>query len=243
MSAVSTVEQFRARLTAGKAVVGVWSLLPGVATGALLASCQPDYVVVDLQHGSVTEADLPGVISAIRAAGSVPLVRSRSPEFADVGRPLDLGAEGVIVPSIRGIDHAREVLSYMKYSPDGSRSIGRLVGGVADPIRILMIETAGAYADLEGMARLDCDALYVGPADLSLAVGEAQGSDEYTARLEGIVRRCAEAGVPVGVHSHGPYQASTFLKWGAQLINASVDFLLLQAETASHIDDVRSLLI
>lgn len=243
MSAVTTVEQLRARLAAGKAVVGVWSLLPGVATGALLASCRPDYVVVDLQHGAVTEADLPGVTSAIRAAGAVPLVRSRSPEFADVGRPLDLGAEGVIVPSIRGVDHAREVLSYMRYSPAGSRSIGRLVGGVDDPLRILMIETAGAYTDLEGMAGLDCDGLYVGPADLSLALGETQGSEEYTAVLEGIVRRCAGAGVPVGVHSHGPDQASTFLKWGAQLVNASVDSLLLQEGIGSHVNDVRSLLI
>src|SRR4051794_25199636 len=50
-----------------------------------------DFVVVDLQHGPVTEADLPGVDTAITAAGSVPLVRTRSPLFADVGRPLDLG--------------------------------------------------------------------------------------------------------------------------------------------------------
>lgn len=242
MNSTTGVDKLREKLSRRQPLVGVWSLLPGVATGSLLASCRPDYVVLDLQHGSVTEADLPGIASAIRAAGVVPLVRSRSPEFADVGRTLDLGAEGVIVPSIRGIDHAREVLSFMRYAPDGTRSIGRLVGGTSDPIRILMIETAGAYAQLDEIVQLDCDALYVGPADLSLSLVEDPGSAEYAARLEGIVRRCVEAGIPVGVHSHGPDQISTFLAWGVQLINASVDSLILQEGVSSNINAVRALL-
>ena len=86
---------------------GLWSLLPGAVTAEVLARTGADYVVVDLQHGSTAEADLPGTAAAITAAGAVPLVRTRSPSFADVGRPLDLGARGVVVPNVRDAAHAR----------------------------------------------------------------------------------------------------------------------------------------
>src|SRR3954462_9347307 len=100
----------RRRWSDGQPCHGLWSLLPGAVTAEVRARTGADFVVVDLQHGAVTEADLPGVTSAIRAAGSVPLVRTRSPWFADVGRPLDLGACGVIVPNLCDADHVREVV-------------------------------------------------------------------------------------------------------------------------------------
>ncbi len=94
--AISEVD-LRRRWAAGQPCHGLWSLLPGAVTGEVLARTRADYVVVDLQHGAMAEAELPGVAAAIAAAGAVPLVRTRSPAFADVGRPLDLGAGGVIV--------------------------------------------------------------------------------------------------------------------------------------------------
>src|SRR5689334_1588804 len=99
----------RQRWADGAPTHGVWSLLPGAVTADLLARTGADYVVVDLQHGAATEADLPGMAAAIRSTGAVPLVRTRSPLFPDIGRPLDLGADGVIVPNVRDAEHAREV--------------------------------------------------------------------------------------------------------------------------------------
>ena len=88
----------RQRWSEGQPCHGLWSTLPGAVTGEVLARSGADFVVVDLQHGTASEADLPGVAAAITAAGSVPLVRTRSPSFADVGRPLDHGACGVDLP-------------------------------------------------------------------------------------------------------------------------------------------------
>src|SRR4051795_12725503 len=132
--AISEVE-LRHRLAAGQVCHGVWSALPGAVTGELLARTGVDFVVVDLQHGALAEAELPGVAAAISAAGAVPLVRTRSPFFADVGRPLDLGARGVIVPNVRDADHAREIVAACRYAPAGGRPIGRLSGGAAAPPR------------------------------------------------------------------------------------------------------------
>src|SRR3954467_9224974 len=122
------------RWSDGQPCHGLWSLLPGAVTSEVLARTGADFVVVDLQHGAVTEADLPGVVAAITAAGSVPLVRARSPLFADVGRPLDLGAWGVIVPNVRDAPHPGEIVAPCRYAPAGGRSIGRLSGGVDQPL-------------------------------------------------------------------------------------------------------------
>ena len=109
--------ELRRRLAAGRPCHGVWSMLPGAVTAELLGRSGADYVVVDLQHGATGEADLPGVAAAIGAAGSVPLVRTRSPLFPDVGRALDLGAQGVVVPNVRDAEHAREVVAACRYAP------------------------------------------------------------------------------------------------------------------------------
>src|SRR3954463_6620239 len=111
----------RRRLSAGEACHGLWSMLPGAVTGEVLARTGADFVVVDLQHGALAEAELPGVAAAITAAGAVPLVRSLSPFFADVGRPLDLGARGVIVPNVRDAAHAGEVVAACRYAPAGGQ--------------------------------------------------------------------------------------------------------------------------
>jgi 4-hydroxy-2-oxoheptanedioate aldolase len=138
----------RQRWSEGQPCHGLWSMLPGAVTGEVLARTGADFVVVDLQHGAVAEAELPGVTAAITAGGSVPLVRTRSPAFADVGRPLDLGACGVIVPNVRDADHAREVVAATRYAPAGGRSVGRLVGGIDEPLVICMVESASALEDL-----------------------------------------------------------------------------------------------
>jgi 4-hydroxy-2-oxoheptanedioate aldolase len=165
---VSDVDALRARWSDGRPCHGLWSLLPGAVTGELLARTGADYVVVDLQHGAGTEADLPGIAAAITAAGSLPLVRTRSPSFADVGRPLDLGARGVIVPSVRDAGHAREVVAATRYAPAGTRSIGRLSGGADAPLVIVMVETATALDDLDAVLAVDgLDGVYVGPGDLA----------------------------------------------------------------------------
>src|SRR5919199_6447359 len=168
----SSEVDLRQRWSAGQPCHGLWSMLPGAVTGEVLARTGADFVVVDLQHGALAEADLPGVAAAITAAGSVPLVRTRSPFFADIGRPLDLGARGVIVPNVRDAAHAREVVAASRYAPVGGRSIGRLSGGADQPLVITMVETATALDDLDAMLTVEgLDGVYVGPGDLALSLG------------------------------------------------------------------------
>ena len=239
--AISEVD-LRRRWSEGHPCHGLWSMLPGAVTGELLARTGADYVVVDLQHGAIAEAELPGVAAAIVAAGSVPLVRTRSPAFADVGRPLDLGARGVIVPNVRDADHAREVVAASRYAPIGGRSIGRLSGGADEPLVIAMVETASALDDLDAVLAVDgLDGVYVGPGDLSLSL-EMTGADrraELREVLSSVIARAGAAGVPVGVHAYSGEEAAGYAAEGATIVTVAVDAVSLGEVMAYHLGAAR----
>jgi 2-keto-3-deoxy-L-rhamnonate aldolase RhmA len=102
----------RTCLSAGEALVGVWSTLASPATAVLLAeSGELDYLVTDLQHGVTSESELPGICAAAASRGVTPLARVRSSTSADIGRALDLGAHGVFLPNVGNAEHVAEVLT------------------------------------------------------------------------------------------------------------------------------------
>src|SRR5215475_2912421 len=107
---MSPASTFRAQLTTREPLYGAWSSIPSPLSVRLLAAAGVDYVVVDLQHGGATEHDLPGLTSAIRLAGATPIGRVRHAHPADIGRALDLGCEGVIVPNVNSTAQAREAV-------------------------------------------------------------------------------------------------------------------------------------
>ncbi|MGY1792453.1 HpcH/HpaI aldolase/citrate lyase family protein [Geodermatophilus sp. SYSU D00525] len=239
---VASAADLRRRWAAGEPAHGLWSLLPGAVTGEVLARTGADYVVVDLQHGATAEADLPGTAAAITAAGAVPLVRTRSPAFADVGRPLDLGARGVVVPNVRDAAHAREVVAATRYAPAGTRSIGRLSGGADEPLVVVMVEAATALEDLDAVLAVEgLDGVYVGPGDLSLSLGLT--GEEHRAELRGvlssIVARAVAARVPVGVHAYSGEEAAGFAAEGATIVTVAVDAAVLGEAGARHLGAAR----
>ena len=115
----------RDRLLGGETVYGAWSTLTGAASVTALVVPGLDFVVVDLQHGSAAEADLPGLTSAAVATGVAPLARLRHSNYSDVGRALDLGAAGVILPTVESGKHAAALAAACRLPPHGTRSTGR----------------------------------------------------------------------------------------------------------------------
>jgi len=232
----------RRRWSDGRPCHGLWNMLPGAVTGEVLARTGADFVVTDLQHGATAEAELPGVTAAITAAGAVPLVRTRSPAFADVGRPLDLGARGVIVPNVRDADHARQVVAACRYAPVGGRSIGRLSGGADQPLVIVMVEAATALDDLDAVLAVEgLDGVYVGPGDLSLSL-ELTGADrraELRSVLSSIVTRAGAASVPVGVHAYSGEEAAGYAAEGATIVTVAVDAVSLGEVMTHHLGVAR----
>jgi 4-hydroxy-2-oxoheptanedioate aldolase len=160
----------------------------------------------------------------------VPLVRTRSAHAADLGRPLDLGAHGVLVPNVGDADSVREVVAATRYAPAGRRSIGRLSGGAGHPLVLVMVETAAAWEDLDAVLAVDgLDGIYVGPGDLGLALGLAAPEDRPRLRevISAVVARAVAAGVPVGVHAYSGADAAAWAGEGTTIVTAAVDVTVL----------------
>src|ERR1700756_5517644 len=186
---------FRSRLAALEPLYGAWSVISSPLSVRLLAAAGLDYVVIDLQHGEATEADLPGLTSAIRRAGAVPIARVRHAHTADIGRALDLGCEGVIVPNVDSAAQARQVAGAVRYPPAGHRSAGGVLA-VAEPFCLVMAESADAVADLDATLAVEgVDGVYVGPNDLSRSLGCKLDLDDpvLNRALQRIWAACAAA--------------------------------------------------
>jgi len=145
---------FRSRLAAREPLYGAWSVIPSPLSVRLLAAAGLDYVVIDLQHGEASEADLPGLTSAIRLAGAAPVARVRHAHSADIGRALDLGCEGVIVPNVDSAAQAGDVASAVRYPPAGRRSAGGVMAA-GDPFCLVMAESAAAVSELYATLAVD----------------------------------------------------------------------------------------
>jgi len=235
-------ESFGARLASGATLFGGWVTIPDVLAVRTMAAAGLDYVVIDLQHGCATERDLPVLTTAISQAGATPVGRVRYAHPADIGRALDLGCAGVIVPNVESAAQASAVVGACHYPPAGYRSGGGALASPGEPFCVIMVESREAMAELAATLAVDgVDGIYVGPRDLSYSLGCALDPDDGVLRpaLERIWAACAAAGKPVGVHSADGATARLYRENGCRLINVASDVLAIARTTASELAAAR----
>jgi 4-hydroxy-2-oxoheptanedioate aldolase len=232
-------DRLREVWTSGGTAIGAWLFLrePLVAEAAALAGY--DYVCIDMQHGLQSYEHTVTMLYAMARTETTPLVRVPWNEPGIIGRVLDAGAGGVIIPMVNTADDARAAVQSCFYGPKGSRSMGP-VGVSARAGRegyfasannsvlcIPMIETKEAVANLdEILAVPGVDAVYIGPADLSITYGLAPMADqtdpEWNAALTKVVERCNAHGVVPGVHAD-PRLVAKRAAAGFRMITAGFD--------------------
>ena len=199
---------FRCRLRRGESMLGTVVTLPEPALGELTASAV-DFVWIDCEHGALGAADVQGLAIAARAAGAASLVRLLGPCDPAIGRVLDSGAEGVVVPRVESAAEAARAAERLRYPPDGSRGFaarrgswyGRDLPSLPPAACMIQLESMGAIEEAEAIAAVDgVDALVVGCADLALALGEHPGtlSETFRAALAHVQRAAEAAGWPLG---------------------------------------------
>jgi 2-dehydro-3-deoxyglucarate aldolase/4-hydroxy-2-oxoheptanedioate aldolase len=211
------MSDFRARILAGETLVGVFSDLASPLAVELVGQAGFDWTVLDLEHGAATEADLLAMLYAAGSTSMAPIVRPPSAERLRIGRALDLGAAGIMLPQLQTADQVREAVSYLRYPPVGQRGIalrtrGADMGAIghADLARvvndriagIVQIESRGALAAADEIAALEpVDVLFVGPADLSHALGVPGRFDDqaYLDGLRAVAAACERHGKAAGI--------------------------------------------
>lgn len=225
----------------GRSAVGGWCTIPSSFSAELVASLDPDYVCIDMQHGLTDFSQLVPMLQAVAIHGPTPLVRIPHRDLATAQRALDAGAQGLIIPFVQSAREAAEAAAACRYPPLGTRSYGpirsrlhlgtdtRRVNG--EVLCIVMIETADGLANLEEiLASPGVDAVYVGPADLALALGATVGSESAVeAALDRILSTCRRRGVPAGIHTPSGDGARKALDRGFMMATVATDAALLSA--------------
>ncbi len=235
-------DTMRDRLRGSDVLYGGWSVVAEPLCAATLAAAGLDYVVIDLQHGTATERDVPALTAAISRAGATPVARVRHAHPADLGRALDLGCAGVIVPNVESAAQARAVAGACRYPPAGSRSAGGVLASPSEPFCLIMVESAAAMSELESTLACDgVDGIYVGPRDLSYSLGCELNPRDPVLRpaLEQIWAAGAAAGKPVGVHSTDGATAALYREAGCRLVNVASDITSIAKGVARELGTAR----
>jgi 4-hydroxy-2-oxoheptanedioate aldolase len=238
---------------AGEPTLGTWLTIPSTVSAETAGRAGFDYVCVDNQHGVSDYQVTVTMMQAILLGGGTPIVRVPWNEPGIIGKMLDAGAEGVIVPMVNSAAEAQAVVTACRYPPLGMRSFGPVLvmPRISDHTNVAntrtavipMIETVQALNNLDEILSVPgVDAIYVGPADLSLSLGLPPGNNDGQAKfddaLAAIVAACQRHGVVPGMHSTGAL-AERRLEQGFRMLTVSGDLLAMRAAMAAELAQAR----
>ena len=240
----------------GGNVVNGWCGIPsGIAAEAMVQGGW-DSLTIDLQHGLVHFDTAVPMLQAISTSGIVPLARVPWNEPGIIMKMLDAGAYGVICPMVNDRAECERFVGAARYAPAGYRSFGptraNWYAGSSDywktanetVLTFAMIETAPALENLDAiMSTPGLDAVYVGPADLGLALGEGPVGDPTSERTLTTMRRICETakkhGIIPGTHTSSPEGARRMFEMGFRFATILADTALLASAARAAVAAAR----
>ena len=232
---------FRQRLRQGDLLLGQMVLelfTPGM--GPMLASCGLDFVIFDMEHGRCDLALLAEMVASCRGSEIVPIARVPDVAYAPLSRPLDIGARGVMVPRVETRQQAADIVSQLKYAPQGRRGValgiahdlyragdaGFFARANDDIAVVLLLETEKAFQNLEEIISVPgVDVAWMGHYDLTVSMGIPAQFDHprFLAAMDELVAVCGRYGVAPGFLPATPESAAHWIDKGFRAISLGSD--------------------
>lgn len=244
------MSMFSRKLQEGQGVIGTFCHLGGAPVAECLSLSGLDYVIIDTEHGPFTEESVGEMIRAIQLHAAEPFVRVRDSSRAAVLHALDLGARGIIVPNVQSVEEAASLVEYAKFYPRGSRGFAfsrsasfgfaEGLGNIQEYFNktneytflLPQCETKGALESIEEIVALDgIDGIFVGPYDLSVALGMPAQFDAPAFRqaLERVLNACKSHGKLAFLYANSMAEARRSFEQGYQGAAIGVDTAFLVA--------------
>jgi 4-hydroxy-2-oxoheptanedioate aldolase len=239
-----------------QAAVNGWLAIPNSFSAETMAHQGWDTLTIDLQHGVVDYPAMVTMLQAISTTPTVPIVRVPWLEPGILMKTLDAGAYGVICPMVNTREDAQKLVAWTTYAPRGTRSFGPvralLYGGADYPshadktiVRFAMIETAQALDNLDAIMSVEgLDAIYIGPSDLSLALGCRPVFDDVdppvAQAIAHILERANAHGLKAGIHNGVADGALARVAMGFRFVTVSSDARLMAAGSQQILSKMRA---
>jgi len=230
-------------------------MIPDPLTAEALGRAGFDWVLIDMQHGCMDYETALAMIRAIDLTPAIPVVRVPWNDPGVIGRLLDAGALGVVVPMIQTREDAKRAVEACLYPPAGRRSFGPVRVGMRDGpgyfmeanervAVIPMIETPEALANVNEIATVPgVDALFVGPFDLSIALGLPPGDNDGHPAFDDAIRAVSaaarDAKIATAVLSNAKV-APLRIEQGFLMISTSTDIATLTAAARGELEAVKA---
>ena len=239
----------------GEAVVNGWLSIPSSFSAEVMANQGFDSVTVDMQHGVIDYQVAVTMLQGISTTGAMPMARVPWNDPARLMKILDAGAYGVICPMVNTRAEAEALVRACKYPPRGYRSWGPVRASIYagadygdhandDIVVMPMIETAEAMKNLDDILSVPgVDGVYVGPSDLSLALGLKPRLDQTDAPVveaqQKIAEACKRHGVVAGIHNSTATYALKMIAQGYQFVTLASDSRHMAMKAAEEVAVVR----
>ena len=198
------------KLMAGKQIFGgtIESSDPHIY--CTMANAGFDFTWIEMQHSTLTYEEAARMIWACRGAPAVPFIRVPDATEGDIQKATDIGALGIIVPTVDTVEKAEAAVKWARYPPAGRRSTG---GGQQkalygedyrqtandNMVVVIMIETPIGVANAEKIAAVPgIDVIFAASGDLGNFSGHKQGEPEYEALVTRIHDVVLKAGIKLG---------------------------------------------
>jgi 2-dehydro-3-deoxyglucarate aldolase/4-hydroxy-2-oxoheptanedioate aldolase len=221
--------------------LGTWLSVGSPVIAELAAVCGIDWVLLDLEHGCGSDADVPDQLRALRGGPTRGIVRVPGDRPDLVARMLDQGADGVMVPHVDRAEQAEQLVRAASYPPRGQRGVSRTVrahdyglrplDGRPAPMLIAQIETLAAVDQAAAIAGVDgIDMLFVGPADLQhdLAVRQPTAGAGFEDCLDRVVAAARAAGKAAGILVREPGDLPRRAEQGFSFVAVESDVAILR---------------
>jgi len=240
----------------GEPIVNGWLQIPSAFSAEVMAHQGWDSCTIDMQHGVVDYPNALGMLQSISITEVTPLARVNWNEPGQIMKILDAGCYGVICPMVSNRKEAENFVKACMYPPKGYRSFGPVRGllyGGADYakhaddeiLKLAMIETKEALENLDEILDTEnLDGIYIGPADLSLAVGEEPGFDrpESTIAYKEILRILEAAkkrNLLAGIHNGSAEYAQKMISQGFNLVTVGSDQRFMSSGAKATIEKIK----
>ena len=239
----------------GEEVVNGWLSIPSAFSAEVMANQGFDSLTVDMQHGVIDYQVAVTMLQGISTTGAMPMARVPWNDPARLMKILDAGAYGVICPMVNTRAEAEALVRACKYPPRGYRSWGPVRASIYagadygdhandDIVVMPMIETAEAMKNLDDILSVPgVDGVYVGPSDLSLALGLKPRLDQTDAPVveaqQKIAEACKRHGVVAGIHNSTAAYALKMIAQGYQFVTLASDSRHMAMKAAEEVAVVR----
>lgn len=234
------MKNLKKRLQNGETLNGCWLNLGSSLTAEIVGQSGFDWVLIDLEHGAGTEKDVLAQLQALESTPTAPIVRVESSDAPRISRVLDMGAEGVMCPKVNTVEEAKKVIDGLHYPPFGHRGVAKMVRATQfaqnfdsyyDQARdnilgVIQIETLEALENLDAIAALEgVDVLFIGPADLSMAMGIFGQFDHpmFLSAVKNICQAAEKAGKATGILFFNPNDYQKYHDMGIRFIACGAD--------------------